>query len=1301
VATVENVATSIIFSPTGVAATSTLSINYPGSVPLVQTYDAFIIQLAFTPVKISSGACVVITQCTYRALIKTKLIIIYPGTAGIISGSIISLSGFTNPSYVLTAAECVVFAWALQISDKMNYKSYSYAAISTSAITSTNIGVTLTQASLFTTEINQFGQYSFDFTFSSTSIRDLTKVITLLIPSLTIISSDCMASPDTLAEISLCNIDKSNNVMTINIFSFHAQNSLKVMTRFKGVLNPSTVAELGAIEFHIYAITNPTHSSDEGIMYKNTQDSHILTTNSLSPDVVPKPYYLEIMDLPYQDRIYSLGTNYYFYLKFVIKPTASISAGSLKIKYNTIDINFPSSVAVNDINDNELLCLVDEVRKTCSRSGDTLTISSVTLTTTATYRISIGVTNIYSTPAQSYVVNGLSAQSTKYHTDFQVSLYDSSSILVNYGEGRHLIIAEKMFSSASIKYMTSVKANKNIISVSFTPVDVIDTLMFEFPTLSDSGQAIFDLDLGGFLDGGQFPCETLISNLQKPYCYLKIGDNTVLGSPTYVVMRGFTPVLSVSNEFLLVGLTNPSTAGVSVSLKIYGYLGSVFKGYQEFENFFITQDGTVTLSSIANQFIVQKLNTKKSATMTLGVSIPANTYILVEDKSTGDTSFQIDSVLSFSADSGTTTVRKTFGSIAASPRSVFYALKYSVTRSSGTYPLYNVLVKDPSSNVVFHHYSNELTGEIKTTNIITGSPYIGDCIMTSSSPLEIAILKNQITPGILKLSFGSSISDYTFNDGNIIVITLANFAGSSLQNCYIIDGLTATYSYIPIVCTIVSSVLTITGWNGIISANFLKIYLEFTANNLGGTGGTIKVDFYYNSNTRTNSYPYISSTSSAITWPVWSSAAIIIENSFISNLVVDLFTKKISFRVTPSSITVFDTIILTLGSEFLSISTTSMMANSYYQTFDGTTTVNNNFASITKSASILTIKTSSSINSATFTTIDFTLIFDSLTFPIFNIAFLTFELYLSSFVPFTLERVSIVKECFETTLTLTAGSLSKNANTLTEIYLNYPNFDSTKTDTILIELDNNWSFSTTSTDNDFPIPCISSDFNVATCYAHKSTSTGFPKNSITIHSVSSGSLTYYISKLITSTNVALVPIIIKYIRFASFVPLSSYISSSRTQILYIDLTSPAGSDSGTLAIKLNTIASPYTTIYTGDVVGMEIKYTLGAGALAINDIIYIVFSDFSSFKNINANLGSPGVTTKRIYKNPDIIIANTASTLSSVTISDVSTSSTLAQKTYRNIDYLITAFIYRNGVLFSSASTTINANILEASCFNK
>ena len=1271
-------------------------------------------------------ACTTVSSaaCLYDTLVNLKLIVIYPGSSGISTG-VITLTGFTNPNHLLTSTEIAVSGWSLQNSNSYVYEPYTYPSIDISSVLTplvAEITLTTSKSSFATLEVGHQSQYIFAFTVSAAWTSVIKTILFQLPTSITIIYQDCFEDQDSLAEISYCNIDSTSNLMTINIYDFHG-GKLTIKTREKGVINPGTPAgDVGSFIIRAYNSINPSYSSDEGLVYKNTFNSQLSTVNSYG--LATEPYYIKVDDLPYQDEIYAASAiNYYFWIKFRIIPTTAVA--SLSIKTVTTEISIPTTpTTLKDVKDSDLLCLIDEVRYfTCSISvSGLITITSISLTSGTTYRVTIGLVNLYHTnPA----ISGFyPTSSTNYQTSFQVNLYDSSNNLVNYGENRRSIIQEKMFITATVSFMTSVTGKTNVLTFSLKDsTGLIDTLLFEFPTVSDQGTAIFKPDLGDFLDGGEFPCESTKDITSRTYCYIKHGYSTNLGYPTYVVMRGFAKGTTAVN-YILAGFTNPIIDGTFVSIKVYGYQQSdgSLHGFMEFNNIFMTVPSTtITIHTVPDQFTIETINEKATASMTSQVLIPANKYILIEDLSTKLPSFELNPSTS------NPVCKKLHGIKSTSTgRLVYWIVSFSSAITANTaYQFSNAIMKIKSDIVKFHHYSSDgVTGEIVTTNTIT-SATATFCDGFAYSSLELASNDVIATNGIATLTIKTCFSSATFNfvDGNILEITLINFVSSSITSCYVLDGLTPSYAYVPISCVITNSgstVLSITGWNGV-STSSLRLFLGFTNDNLGGTTGFIKVKAYYNSQAKIDDAYFVSSDSSTLSWPTASQTE---RTTLISNLVVNIGTSPYSldFQVnalTTSVVSNIQTIYITFSSSIYITATSLTLATSYYFTvISGNSNAHTSFAAATISSNVLTLTLSSSLAFGTF--IDYISVhleFNTLNLAnsVFNIAFLYFQI--SDFTYYEIQ--SIVTGIQDISPVFTLSSLSTNPSTPTEIVLaavSNINFVYPTYDIILLELGNDWSFDLTTTANDFPIPCISSSDGISastalTCYGHKASITGFPLNSITIHL--SGFITnlissYYISKLkipsSTSSSIA-----VKYIKSGSIVVLSSAVSASVKQIfaiadLGINLGSTATIDTGTLTLAINGLSSgSYPILYTSNsFTSLTLTYTLGSGIFMATDIIYIDFGDFSSMSTGSSNWG--GVTANRFYTYPSSIIVEPSIVVSSV---DVTTNSKTFTSTSVNVPaykifeggYIINAYIYRSNTQISSAATTaaIAENIIDGS----
>lgn len=1167
----------------------------------------------------------------------------------------------------------------------MTYKTYTYTAFAGTELIAGTSGVSLLVTSLKTNEQGQYNNLRLTVAWSTSPT--IVSAVTIKIPSgFTMISEDCMLDYDSSAsstdfEISKCVIDTTTNIMTIVIYAVHSSSTnLIVKTRYNGMVNPSVDVDLSTFEVHTYAISSPVHTSDEGVIFKGTGPSSTFTVTSAIGTT--KPDYIEIVDLPYSDHTYSNAANSYFFLKFGIVPTLAVT-GYINVEYNTADISIDSPVTVNDIQDNELLCLIDDVRYSCSFTAGIITIASVTLSSGTTYRIAIGLTNIFSSPSRAYLITGLTAQSSKYHTDMRIKIYDGSNTLQLYGENRHLIIQEQVFQSAAIDYMTKATSAKNLLSFKFNVGSVaFDTLLFEFPIKNEQGDTVFSANLGNFVDGGEVPCETLISDSARPYCYFKIGVSSDFGTPAYVVMKNIPSyTTNTQYEFIIAGFSNPSADGTKVSVKVYGFSSSTFVGFQEFSNFFTTVAATASSSTTLEQFSVA-FNSLNTATVTLGVSIAANSYILIEDTSSNNAPH----LMITAATSGSPIVRRMFGiDSGTSDRKVFYAVKFSSALSAGTYTISNVFVDTFLNLILYHYTSDKLAGEIVTTTT-SKSTSAQDCITISASPLEVCRQENAVsTYAFLSLSYTTascgSMSVFTFNENNILVITLDTLI-TTISSCYVADGLTPANSAAPIICSVSSNVLTITGWSDIESSNTLKIFLSASFSGLGSTGDII-VKFYSDSNSLTNASPFISSSASAISWPAVSAIS---EDITVSNLLIDPYNNLISFDATNINLANFQFVYVTFSNQ---ISVSALASGSCkYQINGGSDNYWNTVwissgKNVQASISLVSITSTDTINVYLATASS------AITCPSNNIFFVKIE-----FEDDTSNKKgkTLIAECSTTSApSVTVSSLAKYSSCPTELSLTFnsnPSFSTTLWDRILIELASEWSFITTSGNDDFDLPCIDSSGNALNCYGHIGAS--YPLKSITISqtsSISSG-FTIYIANIVTpSSGAASTGINIKFMNSGNFIPLSGYIPSVKsTNVLYtsmnIVLTDPASSDTGTLAVVFDFSALTFTIS----------SYTTGGANLASNSVIYIEFSELNIAISSAATWGN---TINHFYLNSYAIVANLNDKASGGTSTSAfsSVSFSLPSKIYKGTDFTLRVRLYDDtGDLLSKSDHVIIAS---------
>lgn len=1294
------------FSGNTASATSTnFIISYPSAgTALVYNFDAFIVQVAFALPTINSGTCAS-SACTYKTLPNSMLILIFPPSGGIAAGTQLTLTGFTNPNHYLLSSELALSAWTFLYSTQMTYNYFTYNSIATTAISiATSPSVTLTGSILFTTEVNQMSQYQFMIQWSNTALTTLTKTVSIQYPSsLTFLYPDCMTGygANSAGEISKCYVDTTNNVIYISIYSFQSYNYIYINTRFKGVVNPSSTAALGTFQIHVYSTTNPTHSSYVGCVYKNDNvdlSSTMTFTNSNGGGNLP-PYYLEIIDLPYQDRIYSpasISPSGYFYLKFAIKPSAAISGGTMKISYNNVEISVPAKNTLNDVIDNDLLCLIDDVRYTCVNSGSYITISGVSLTVSTVVRVSIGVTNLYTFIVNSaYVINGLAPKTANtYHTSFYVETFDSSNTMQNHGEIRHSIIQENTLDPTQVTftYMTSVAGNKNIFSLicksPSSSTYIWDLIMFEFQVLDENGNSIFAPDLGGFADGGEFPCETSASDgVKRPTCYFKHGSTSDLGSPAYVVMKNIPTVsVSTSYEYILAGFQNPTTVGTYVPLKIYMFIESTntLTGYLELDRIYATTAASSITTSTTNNLFTGYANTPSQFSMTSTVAVSSSTYILIEDLSTYG---------SFSITPSNGVVRKMFTQDTSQNRWIMYALKVSGGVTATTpYSIPGVTVKQ-GSTLKFHHYQTDFeTGEIVTTTYNTATSY-QDCFSTPT--LEVASQQeSQSTYAVFNLVYSalSACTAFSFVDGNVLVIALT-FLQNAVTSCNVIGGLTPSYSYQQIACSISSTTLTITGWQSI--SGTVKLFLGITTNSDFTLSGSATASIYYNSADVTNTLPFVQSSLSSIAWPT---ATTNTETSFASNVAIDFSNNNnwITFTIDTSS-TSFSSLTVTLGPEF-SISNSAV---SYYYYLNTARTTSPSVAtSITSSAVTISV---SDTDTGT-DTVNFYITFTSgaITYPVWNIAFMYIDTGTTNL------RQTIVQGCIDSALSINANSLTEDPSQVTELSFTFSqtSFDTSLYNIVLIELNSDWTFQTISSANDFPLPCIDSSNNQLVCYGHKISSTDYPTNSITYHPPGSTLVsTLYVANVINPGSSASTGINIKYVNSNYLNVFGSVYSARRTQnILYtgmnivVSASATSTGSVGTLTMTIDGNSSPFQTLYTNTVHTLTVQFT-GDPSLTYytNDVLYM---DLSQLGASLSSASTWGTTIARVYSGSWVIVANLNTASSNTVTFSTPISFSFSQKIYNAAGIVISAYVIQkslNSDLLSSGTQTISIGTLEGS----
>ena len=129
-----------------------------------------------------------------------------------------------------------------------------------------------------------------------------------------------------------------------------------------------------------------------------------------------------------------------------------------------------------------------------------------------------------------------------------------------------------MISQKSITYLSTKVGVMNYFALTFTLTTAVAAFVIEFPTKDEQGNNIFAVDLGRFIDGGEFPCEVNSDSFvsKRIWCIFKKGSATNLGRSAFIIVQGLTLTTGTLTLYLA-GFNNPTDADRLVSLKVYGY----------------------------------------------------------------------------------------------------------------------------------------------------------------------------------------------------------------------------------------------------------------------------------------------------------------------------------------------------------------------------------------------------------------------------------------------------------------------------------------------------------------------------------------------------------------------------------------------------------------------------------------------------------------------------------------------------------------------------------------------------------